>query len=112
MDNTALLTKTILLGEERTEISLEPCFWDALCDCARDRRMTTDQLISLVMEHHGSRGVAVCAVLRVFLILDSMNPSTSLTRKTTSWRPAKANGNPIAEDVGTPHNETHDPSAL
>lgn len=87
MSDRRITTRVFLCGETPIEISLEVCFWEALGDSARRRRMTTGKLISTVLEVHGSQSSSASAVLRVFLISDAMDPTTSLTRKTTNWRP-------------------------
>lgn len=100
MSGERLVTRVFTFDETPTEISLESCFWDALRESARNRGVTTGKLISTVMEVHGSQGTTAVGVLRAFLILDAMDPTTSLSRTTTAWHPPDASNHDFG-DVGS-----------
>lgn len=65
------MTRTIRnveIGGRRTSFRLEQPFWDAVQDCAQERGLTANQLITLAVRDHSAPGASMSSALRVFLI--------------------------------------------
>lgn len=60
--------RNVEIAGRRTSFRLEQPFWDAVHDCAQERGMTVNQLITHAVRDHGDPDASMSSALRVFLI--------------------------------------------
>lgn len=85
--------RNVQLGGNRSSLSLERFYWDALDRIARERGLRTTQLIAVIEREHAptrDKTVSTSSLLRVFVAehyrTQAMRPSAADTRATL--RPA------------------------
>lgn len=60
--------RNVEIAGRRTSFRLEQPFWDAVHDCARDRGLTVNQLITHAVQEHRDPDASMSSAVRVFLI--------------------------------------------
>ena len=100
--------RNVQLGGNRSSLSLERFYWDALDRIARERGLRTTQLIADIEREHAptrDKAVSTSSLLRVFVAehyrIQAMRPNAADTR--LPLRAANASNAPAAIDRRAAH---------
>jgi len=70
-DSEAIRKRSVTIAGHRTSLSLEPAFWDALKQLARDRGLSINALIEEIdrkASQGGARDINLSSAVRVYLL--------------------------------------------
>jgi predicted DNA-binding ribbon-helix-helix protein len=87
----AIFKRSVRIAGHATSISLEPAFWDALCEIASGRRMSVNALITTI---DAGRDGNLSSAIRIF-VLDSCRRG-EMAEATTLARPPSTTGVPAS----------------
>ncbi|MCW5692293.1 MAG: ribbon-helix-helix domain-containing protein [Pseudolabrys sp.] len=79
--NSAVVKRSIELRSRKTSISLEEAFWRALQDIARERGISTAELIEKIDEGRAAES-NLSSAIRVFALETCLKKNAALIKKT------------------------------